>query len=103
MGLDVIIDKIPFLNLTLLGLWFIGPYGLLPAFLAFGFYKRKLWVGEPALYLAIVEIVWVLIQISMVGPSLLQSLIGSIALVTIYFLYRPTVIEYFEEHSEQVS
>ena len=34
MGLDVVKDKIPFQNLTLLGLWFIGPYGILPASLA---------------------------------------------------------------------
>ena len=98
MGLDVIKERIPFQSLTLLGLWFIGPYGLLPASLAFGFYTRKLWVWKPALYLAIVEVVWVLVQIPMVGPSLLQALIGSIALVTIYFLYRPSVLEYLEEH-----
>jgi hypothetical protein len=40
MGLDIIRDKIPFQNLALLGLWFVGPYGLLPASLAFSF-----WAG----------------------------------------------------------
>ena len=100
MGLDVIKERIPFQSLTLLGLWFIGPYGLLPASLAFGFYAGKLWVWKPALYLAIVEVVWVLVQIPMVGPSILQALIGSIALVTIYFLYHPSVLEYLEEHPE---
>lgn len=91
MGLDVIKDKIPFQNLTLLGLWFIGPYGVVPAALAFGIWTGKQWAWIPALLLAIVELIWVLAQIPMVGPSILQLIIGSIALATIYLLYRPSV------------
>jgi hypothetical protein len=96
MGLDVLKDKIPFQNLTLLGLWFMGPYGLLPAALAYGFYKGRLWAWKPALYLAIIEVIWVLVQIPMVGRSVLQAVIGSIALATIYFLYRPSVRSHLE-------
>jgi hypothetical protein len=94
MGLDVVKDKIPFQNLTLLGLWFIGPYGLLPASLAFGFWTEKQWAWRPALILAIIEVIWVIVQIPMVGPSILQGVIGSIALLTIYLLYRPFVKNY---------
>ena len=94
MGLDIVKDKIPFLNFTLLGLWFIGPYGLLPAYLAFSFYKGKIWVWKPAMYLATVEVIWVIVQIPMVGRSILQAVIGAIALVTLYLLYRPSVWEY---------
>lgn len=97
MGLDVIKDKIPFQNLTLLGLWFIGPYGLLPVTLALGFYTRKTWAWKPALYLAIIEVIWVIVQIPMVGPSILQAIIGFIAIATTYFLYRPPVKEYLEK------
>jgi hypothetical protein len=97
MGLDEIKDKIPFQNLTLLGLWFIGPYGFLPASLAYGFIRDKLWAWKPALYLAIIEIIWVIVQIPMVGRSILQAMIGFIAIITIYFLYRPNVLEYLEE------
>ena len=43
IGLDVLKDKIPFQSLFLLGLWFIGPYGVFPAGLAYGFYKGKAW------------------------------------------------------------
>ncbi|NVM23751.1 MAG: hypothetical protein HWN68_18475 [Desulfobacterales bacterium] len=94
LGLDIIKDKIPFQNLTLLGLWFVGPYGLLPASLALGFWTRKRWAWTPALILAIIELIWVLVQIPMVGPSILQGIIGAIALATIYLLYRPTVKRY---------
>jgi hypothetical protein len=97
MGLDVIKDKIPFQNLTLLGLWFIGPYGLLPAALAFGFWTEKNWAWKPALILAIIEIIWVIVQIPMVGLSILQGVIGLIAFLTIYFLYRPTVKNYLNK------
>ena len=94
LGLDVLKDKIPFQNFTLLGLWFVGPYGLLPALLAYGLYTGKNWAWKPALYLAIIEVVWVLVQIPMVGRSYLQAVIGFIAIATIYFLYRPSVQEF---------
>ena len=94
LGLDAVKDKIPFQNLTLLGLWFIGPYGLLPASLALGFWMGKHWAWTPALILAIIELIWVIVQIPMVGPSILQVIIGVIALATIYLLYRPTVKRY---------
>lgn len=97
MGLDVVKDKIPFQNLTLLGLWFIGPYGVLPGVLAIGFYRGKLWAWKPALILAVVEVAWVLVQIPMVGRSVLQAVIGFIAVATIFFLYRPSVLDYLEE------
>ena len=94
LGLDVIKDQIPFQNLTLLGLWFVGPYGLLPVLLAYGLYTGKNWAWKPALYLAIIEVVWVTVQIPMVGRSYMQAVIGFIAMTTIYFLYRSSVPEY---------
>ena len=97
MGLDVVKDKIPFQSLTLLGLWFMGPYGVLPGVLAYGFYRGKRWAWKPALVLAVVEVAWVLVQIPMVGRSVLQAVIGFIAVATIFFLYRPSVLDYLEE------
>jgi predicted small integral membrane protein len=94
MGLDVVKDKIPFQNLTLLGLWFVGPYGVLPASLAFGFWTKKQWAWKPALILAVIEVIWVIVQIPMVGLSILQGVIGSMAIITTYFLYRPSVKNY---------
>ena len=94
LGLDVVKDKIPFQNLTLLGLWFVGPYGVLPASLAYGLWTGRDWPWRPALILAVVEVIWVIVQIPMVGPSILQAVIGSIALLTIYLLYRPSVKNY---------
>ena len=94
LGLDAVKDKIPFQNLTLLGLWFVGPYGLLPALLAFGVWTGKLWAWRPSLILAIIELIWVFVQIPMVGPHIFQVVIGAIALATIYLLYRPTVKRY---------
>ena len=101
MGLDSVKDKIPFQNLFLLGLWFVGPYGILPAVLAYGFYTEKPWTWKPALYLAVIEVVWVLVQIPMVGPSILQAFIGFIAVLTIYLLYRPLVLEYARARNHQ--
>ena len=60
---------------------------MLPAAPAYGFYEGRLWAGKPALYLAIIEVIWVLVQLSMVGLSVLQGVIGSIAVASIYFLY----------------
>jgi len=94
LGLDILKDKIPFQNLALLGMWFVGPYGVLPAVLGYGFFRCKQWAWRPALYLAVVEVVWVLVQIPMVGRSYLQAVIGLIALSTIYLLYRTTTFEY---------
>jgi hypothetical protein len=89
--------KIPFQSLTLLGLWFIGPYVLLPAALAYGYYDERLWAWKPALYLAIIEVIWVIVRIPMVGRSVLQAVIGSIAVATVYFLYRPSVWRYLDK------
>jgi hypothetical protein len=94
IGLDVLKDNIPFQNLALLGLWFVGPYGILPTVLGYGLFQGKKWAWKPALYLAVVEVIWVIVQIPMVGRSYLQAMIGLIALVTIYLLYRPTTLEY---------
>jgi hypothetical protein len=99
IGLDVLKDQIPFQNLALLGLWFVGPYGILPALLAYGLYTGKNWSWKPALYLAIIEVVWVLVQIPMVGRSYMQAVIGGIAIASIYFLYRPAVQEYLNIHT----
>ena len=93
-GLDVLKDKIPFQNLALLGLWFVGPYGVFPAVLGYGFFQGKKWAWRPALGLAVIEVIWVLVQIPMVGRSYLQAVIGLIALSTIYLLYRPATRDY---------
>ena len=94
MGLDILLDKIPFQSFILLGLWFVGPYGLLPATLAYGLYRGNLWVWRPSLLLAVVEVIWILVQIPMFGIGVLHFIFGSIGLVSIYFLYRPSVMEY---------
>ena len=97
MGLDAVKDKIPFQSLTLLGLWFLGPYGVLPGVLAYGFYRGRLWAWRPALVLAVVEVAWVLVQFPVVGRGVLQAVIGFIAVATIFLLYRPSVLGYLKE------
>jgi hypothetical protein len=72
----------------------VGPYGVFPAALGYGFFKGKHWAWKPALGLAIIMIIWVLIQIPMVGRSYLQAVFGLIALSTIFLLYRPNTLEY---------
>jgi hypothetical protein len=46
------------------------------------------------LILAVVEIVWLIVQIYWVGLDVWQGVIGGIALVTIFLLYRPSVKAY---------
>ena len=94
MGLDVLIDKLPLADFALLGIWFLLPYGLLPTLLAFGFWIGKHWAWPIAFVLAIIELIWVVGQIYFVGVHILQGIIGGIALLTIYCLYRPTVKTY---------
>jgi len=103
MGLDIILDKIPFQSFILLGLWFIGPYGLLPATLAYGFYRGNLWVWRPSLLLAVVEVIWIIVQIPMFGLSALHVIFGSIGLASIYFLYRPSVMEYLNKSNYEAN
>jgi hypothetical protein len=94
---DVVEDRVPFMSLTLLGLWFLGPYGVLPGVLAYGFCGGRLWAWRPALFFAVVEVVWVIVQVPMVGRSVLQAVIGFIAVATMFLLCRASVLEYLEE------
>jgi hypothetical protein len=98
MGLDILREKIPFQSFILLGLWFVGPYGILPVTLAYGMYRGYLWVWKPSLLLAVVEVIWVLVQLPMFGWGVLHVVYGSIGLASIYFLYRPSVKEYLKRH-----
>ena len=97
MGMDIFLDKIPFQSFILLGLWFVGPYGLLPATLAYGLYRGNLWVWRPSLILAVVEVIWIIVQIPMFGLGALHLIFGSIGLASIYLLYRPSVWEYLNK------
>jgi hypothetical protein len=95
MGLDILLDKIPLNDFSLLGAWFFFVYGTLPIFLALGFWKKWSWSWMGTLILAIIMLIWVLGQIYFVGASILQAVFGAIALITIYFLYHQTVKMYF--------
>ena len=97
MGLDILLDKIPFHSFILLGLWFIGPHGLLPATLAYGLYRGNPWVWRPSLLLAVVEVIWIIAQIPLFGLGTLHLIFGSIGLASIYLLYRPSVMEYLNK------
>jgi len=95
MGLDVVLDKIPLTDFTLLGVWFVLPYGLLPLTLAYGIWAAKGWARTTALILAIIELIWVTGQIYYVGTNILQGVIGIVAILTMSLLYRPSVKEHF--------
>ncbi|MCP8311301.1 MAG: hypothetical protein L6N94_07360 [Candidatus Methylarchaceae archaeon HK01M] len=95
LGLDVIIDKVPLDDFTLLGIWFLIIYGFLPVSLAYGLWTGKFWSWTVAMILAIVELIWVIGQIYFVGMNIWQAIIGVIALLTLYLLYRPSVKTYF--------
>jgi hypothetical protein len=51
--------------------------------------------------LAIIEVVWVTVQIPMVRRSYKEAVIGFIAMTKIYFLYRSSVPEYLNVGSHR--
>jgi hypothetical protein len=58
----------------------------LPGVLAYGFCGGRLWVWRPAFVLAVVEIVWVIVQVPMVGGSVLQAVVGAVAVASMFLL-----------------
>jgi len=102
MGLEFVLDYIPFNDLTLLGAWFFSVYGILPAVLAFGLWMRSWWAWNIALILAGIEIIWIVVQFILfyqIGFSIWQPIIAGLALLTIYLLYLPRVKSYFRSKS----
>jgi len=97
MGLDVIVEQIPLNDFTIIGAWFVSAYGVFPILLVVGFLIGQRWAWIGAFILAIIQLIWVTGQIYWVGTNILQLLIGAIAALTIFFLYRPAVKKYFQK------
>lgn len=99
MGLDFLLNYVPLRDLTIIGAWLFLVYGVVPIVVALGLWMGKRWAWTIALILAVVEVIWILGQIILlyrVGFTILQPIIGGLAIVTVYLLYRPSVKAYFD-------
>lgn len=95
VGLDVALHRLPLSDFTLLGASLFLVYGVLPVLLALGLWIGRRWAWTAALVLAFLEIVWVVEQTYWVALYLWQGIIGTIAVATIFLLYRTSVKAYF--------
>lgn len=100
LGLQPLIPYLPF-NLhdyTLVGVWLIVSFGLLPLILAAGFWFRKTWAWWMGLSLGAALIIWVIAEVLMFfsfGFTFFYPLIAGIGLITIVVLYLPSTRLYF--------
>ena len=100
LGLQPLIPYLPF-NLhdyTLVGVWLIVTFGLLPLILAAGFWFRKIWAWRVGLGLGAILIIWIIAEVSMFysfGFTFFYPLIAGIGMITIVLLYLPSTRQYF--------
>ena len=98
-GMDFILPYLPLTDYTLLAMWFITGYGLLPLYITYAFYAAKPFARSLALGLASFEVIWILVQIvllSELGIHPMQPLILGQALLTAFLLTRSSVVNYFK-------
>jgi len=100
LGLQPLIPYLPF-NLhdyTLVGVWLIAVYGMLPIILAAGLWLRKKWAWKTALGLGAVLIFWIVAEVFLfysLGFTYFYPLIGGIGLITVILLYLPSTRDSF--------
>ena len=99
VGLESALQYIPFLHdFTLVGVWLIAVYGVLPLILAVGLWMQRRWAWRIALVLGAVIIVWILAELVMLyslGFTFFYPLYGGIGILTIGILYLPSVRRYY--------
>lgn len=97
LGIDFLLDYLPLIDFTPVGLWLFFVFGILPIILAVGLWLTKFWSWFVAVILAIVEIIWIAIQIVLlyeIGLSPLQALVAGFGVATIFLLFMPASRHY---------
>ena len=98
MGIDYVLPHLPIPDFTLLGLWFLTGYGLLPIYIVYTAWKQEPVAWRLGLGLSLFEVAWILAQVFVfteIGYFFLQPVILVQALVTMYLLTRSEVKKYF--------
>ena len=98
MGIAYALPYLPIPDFTLLGLWFLTGYGILPLFIAYFSWRKESVGWKLALGLSIFEVLWILSQLLIfteIGYFFLQPVILIQALITIFLLMKKSVKAYF--------
>lgn len=100
LGIEPLIPFLPFdlHDYSLVGVWLIAVFGVLPLILAAGLWFGKRWAWRAALGLGVVLITWILGEVFLFysfGFTFFYPLIGGIGLITIFVLYLPSTRGYF--------
>lgn len=97
LGMNFMLDYLPLIDFTPIGLWLFFVFGILPIILAIGLWLTKFWSWIVAIVLAVIELIWIAIQIflfSEVGYSPLQALVAGFGVATIFLLFMPASRHY---------
>lgn len=102
-GLQHLVPYMPF-NLhdfSLVGVWLIAVYGILPIILAAGLWFEKKWAWLGALGLGAVVVTWIVSEVFLFysfGFTFFYPLIGGIGALTITILTLPPTRQYFVKY-----
>jgi hypothetical protein len=106
-----LLNNSPFANYMIPGVILFILLGVFPAFLSYalmfhphwewaGFlniYKKKNWAWTYSLYLGIMLIIWIDVEIWMIGyAGLIQTVFGLVGILIVIFTLMPGVMKYYE-------
>lgn len=97
LGMDFMLEYLPIIDFTPVGLWLFIVFGILPIVLAVGLWLTKFWSWFVSVVLGVIEIVWIAIQLTMfymIGVSPLQALVAGFGVATIFLLFMPASRHY---------
>ena len=90
---------LPFItDFTLVGLWLIAVYGVIPAVLTVYLLRQRRWAWRITSILGIVEVVWIGAEVAMffdLGFTPMYPLIGGIGALTLITAFAPSVREFY--------
>jgi len=99
-----ILDGTPFHSFLIPGLILLTILGIFPLIVLYGFWKRRLWSWTAALAVSVALIIWIGVQIWMVGYHLeppLQFIYGLLGLILLGLVMSPSVRRALEPSCNQ--
>jgi uncharacterized membrane protein len=98
MGIDYVLPYLPIPDFTLLGLWFLTVYGILPLYIVYATWKQNPLAWRLSVGLSLIEVLWILSQLFVfteIGYFFLQPVILVQAVIILYLLSLREVKKYF--------
>lgn len=93
----------PFYNYTIPGFILLVLLGIVPLFVGFALWKRYPWSGTGAFLIGVMLVVWIGVQIVMIGyrgDPPLQAIYGSIGLLILITVSTPTLRQYLRSQQQ---